>query len=183
MYRYLIIFIFFIFSSCCKDATESARYTLSDNEKEFIPYAVNQTIKFVHSNGFEFDVKVSDVYTKFEKTEVEHCGESYISYERKTAKLDSDIPELDISISIIPKAFDPYMDIQINRTNLHKNLIHKADYDTLRIDNHVYLDVYEFKNQMENEDHIIYPNSILYNQQYGIIKIIMTNYEEFTISQ
>ena len=182
MNRYLIILFLFTLTSCCKDSIEVNRYNLSDNEKEFIPYSDNQTIRFIHSNGLQFNMNVTNIYTEFERTKTEHCGENYVSSEIKTAKLESEIPELMISVSITPKEFNPIMGIDINNSYLQKDLTNKADYDTLLINNNKYINVYVFENQISDTT-IIYPYKVLYNRTYGIIQIIMTNNEKFTISK
>jgi len=182
MNKYLVILILLITSSCCKDSIETGRYYLSDNEKEFIPYTENQKVKYKHSNGFEFYMNVINVKIEFQRTKTEHCGENYVLFETKTVKLQSDIPELNISVSIPPKEFNPIITIIINNSYLQKDLINKADFDTLIIDNNKYIDVYQFENQISDTT-IIYPYKVLYNKTNGIIQIIMTDNEKFTISK
>ena len=180
MNKYLIIFVFFIFSSCCKESIEVNRYNLSDEEKMFIPYLNNQTIPFYHSNSFDFNVKVTNLDTEFLRTKTEHCGENYVSYEIKTAQLQSEIPELNISISITSKVFNPIISININNSFLQKDITDGPDFDTLSIDNMNYLDVYQIENNISDTT-IIYPEKVFYNRTYGIIQIIMTNHDKFTI--
>jgi len=182
MNKYLTILILLITSSCCKDSIEIARYYLTENEKEFIPYTENQKIKYKYSNGFDFYMNVIDVKTEFKRTKTEHCGENYVSFESKTAYLQSDIPDFNISISIKPKEYCTDIGIMINNSYLQKDVSVKADFDTLIIDNNKYFNVYQFENHIIDTT-IINPYKVLYNKTDGIIQIIMTDDEKFTISK
>ena len=56
----IIFYIILICSvSACEKSIETERFMLSSNEKELAPYTLNQTVKFVHSNSYEFDFKVT----------------------------------------------------------------------------------------------------------------------------
>jgi hypothetical protein len=180
MNRYLVVLFLLITSSCCKDSIESDRYVLSDNEKEFIPYTEDQKVKYKYSNGFEFYMNVTNVKIDFQRTETEHCGEKYISFETKVAKLQSNIPELNISASIMPSEFYPIITITVNNSCFQKDVTKKADFDTLVVDGNRYIDVYQFENKITDTT-IIYPHKVLYNQTKGIIQIRMTDGEKFTI--
>lgn len=180
MNKFLIIFSFFFLTHCCKDGIEINRYYLSDTEKTIIPYVDNQIIRFVHTNGYEFDMNVIGVYTNMERTNTEHCGQNYTSFETKKVELESNIPELYISVSIMPLEFNPYMSININRMSYKKDISKELDIDTLIINSQMYTNIYKFETQILDTN-IIYPKTILYNKDYGIIKIKMTNNEEYSI--
>ena len=182
MNKYLII-VLLLLGACCKDSIELNRYLLTDTEKSFISYSNNQKVRFVHSNGFEFDINVSNITISLERTKTEHCGENYVSFENKLVNLQSNTPELYINISIVP--FEYYNDnISISVNNyffVSKSINSAPDIDTLKLGDRIFLDVYEFTNEYYDPA-IICPEIVFFNKNVGIIQIKMTNDETFTIT-
>jgi len=183
MNKYLIIIILLLIGACCKDSIELKRYLLTDTEKSVIPYSNNEKVRFAHSNGFEFDISVSNITISLERTETEHCGENYISFEKILVNLQSNTPELYINISIVPfEYYNDNMSISVNSYYFDSKPINSApDIDILKLGDRIFLDVYEFTN--ENCDPaIICPKTVFFNKNVGIIQIKMTNDETFTIT-
>jgi hypothetical protein len=161
---------------------ESNKYILSDSEKEFIPYAINETINFIHSEGFEFNLNVINKNTEFRKTETDHCGDDYTSYEALNLELESSIPELYINVEINPNNLSPYLIISVNKNNFYINMRQNPDIETVTINGKEFYNVYQTESNIVDTS-LITPKQILYNKEIGIIKITMTNNETFTINK
>lgn len=182
MNRYLTIIVLLLLSSCCKDGVEINRYLLSNAEEQFVPYNNDETIAFIHSNGFEFDVAVSNRNTKLERTETEHCGDSYLTYESLTVELHSITPELNIKLKMVPNeyGYDGRMTVSINRSYFNLNIASEPDIDTLTINGKTYNNIYLGESFVTDSLPIL-PREVFYNKEYGIIQIGMTNADKFTI--
>lgn len=182
MIKYLTIIVFLLLSSCCKEGIEINKYVLSENEKACIPYFNNETIGFSHTNGFEFDLNVTSRRTELRKTDIHHCGDNYSTYEILTAELFSTIPELFINVEIAAKEFNPHMTISINKYNFIVDITSKPDIDTLTINGNKFNNIYQ-ADYHTFDTLIIQPKQVLYNKEVGIIQIIMTNNETFTVDK
>jgi hypothetical protein len=101
---------------------EVNRYLLTEIEKECIPYQNNETIGFIHSNGYQFDVTVSNRHTRMERTEVHHCGENYSTYESLKVELFSNTPELYANLEMVPNEYNSLMTVSINSNNFYLNI-------------------------------------------------------------
>lgn len=90
--------------SACEKSVETERSLLSNYEKELAPYVKNQTVKFVHSNGYEFDFKVTDVkldlLRQYEIPNIMFQSGYYISYQRKSVTMTSIYPKLTMKIEL-----------------------------------------------------------------------------------
>lgn len=182
MNRYITIILLFLLGSCCKDGVEVKRYLLSEIEKECIPYKNGETIGFIHSKGYEFDIGVSNRNIKLERTESYHCGDNYSSYESLKVDLVSDIPELYIKLEMVPREFFPLMTVSINSTYFNLDISSEPHFDTLTINEKMYTNIYLGKTFIADTLTIL-PGTILYNKEYGIIQIVMTNEEKFTLNK
>ena len=101
----IIFYIILICSvSACEKSIETERFMLSSNEKELAPYTLNQTVKFVHSNGYEFDFKVTDVklniLRKYEIPNIMFQSGNYIAYQIKSVTMTSTYPKLTMKIEL-----------------------------------------------------------------------------------
>ncbi|WP_040417163.1 hypothetical protein [Cyclobacterium qasimii] len=113
--KILFPFIALLFlSSCIPEGQERGKFELTNEERQTIPYLAGERIAFSHSNGFEFDLKVSNKDTKFQKSETYHAGDDYFTYETLTTILESDVPELTINLTVFPLAYNPFMSVEIN---------------------------------------------------------------------
>lgn len=182
MNKYLTIIVLLLLSSCCKEGIEVNRYILTDYEKESIPYLTNETIKFSHTNGFEFDLTVTNRQAELRKTEIHHCGDNYSTYEILTVELISNIPELYINFEVVPKDFNPYMTILVNKYYFDLDITLEPDIDTLSINGNIFSNIYQADSHV-SDSLVIIPKQILYNREVGIIQITMTNNEKFTIKK
>jgi len=177
-----VLLLIVLLSSCCKEGVEINRYLLTEIEKECIPYQNNETIGYIYSNGYQFDVTISNRHARMERTEVHHCGESYSTYESLKVELFSNTPELYIDLEMVPNDYNPLMTVSINSCNFYLNISSAPDFDTLTINEKLYNNIY--LGESFNADSLtILPKKILYNKEYGIIQIEMTNEEKFTINE
>jgi len=182
MKNFIFTVLALILGACCKEGKQSNSYILSSDEHAFIPYVANESIRFKHSNRFEFDVKVKSRETKVSKTDVRHCGDNYSFFETLTVELISTNPELSINLSVVPNAYRSSLMIMINNYSFFLNTMSKPDFDTLVINQKSFYNIYNI--QSTGSDTLtISPKQVLYSKAVGIIQITMTNNEQFTINQ
>lgn len=182
MNKFLTAIILMIFSSCCKEGVEINKFILSENEKESIPYLVSETTEFRYTNGFEFHLRTISRQTTLKKTEIHHCGDNYSTYENLTVKLTSEFPELYITIDIFPKEFNPFVTISINKYDFTFDITSEPDIKTITINGEKFENLYQ-ADYFTSDTLIIRPKQVLYNKEYGIIQIIMTDNEKFSINK
>lgn len=175
-----IIIITLFINSCCQEGIETEKYLLTNETKKIIPYSGNETIKMKYSSGFDFILNVTERRTELLQTETEHCGNNYITYEELNVTLNSQIPELDINIKVSPKGFDSFVDLSINRYNFGFDYLSEPDFDTLKVNEINYKNVYLLENNFIDND-IITPERVLYNNEFGIIQITMTNDDKINL--
>ncbi len=179
-----MIFASLIFlTACCPEGKETGRFMLTEAEKAFFPYESGQSIEFIHSGGFSFDLGVTDIRTEMMRTEMEHCGENYTSYEVKTAILQSNIPEFYIILSISPRDFYPVLSIVINDDHYFQlNTTEEPGIDSIIFNGRLFSDVYEMNDNWADTS-LIVPEVVLFNRKSGLLQITMTNGEEYTINE
>ena len=166
-------------TSCCKDGVETARYLISDEEKEFNPYSIGDITHFKHSKGSRVTFKVEGINTELRFSETEHCGDNFYAYEELLILLTGDIG-FDINITIQPVEFSDRLNIRIGNTDLIALTSSLPDFDSLDINGTIYKDVYLVESGEENPKTIL-PQSLIFNKEYGIIQFKMTNDETYTI--
>lgn len=194
---YILSVLIFITTSCCDDNIEIARIPLSQIEQDMIPYELNDAIPFVHSNGFKFSITVSEYNLDWEKDiDCEHrcCGQQYSSYQFREIKLTSDYPSFKIDINNGNSNYYTPNRLYF-RINGYSSMIEfdslgnfETDnfsnlYDTITINQKLYnnvLDV-EFVANAQTDSLINRPASFLYNKESGLIQIITSNNETYTI--
>jgi hypothetical protein len=174
--------LLFFTSSCCNKAEESARYSLSDDDKSFIPYLQGQELNFVHSGGAEFVMKVINLTRAYAQTMTEHCNDDYIVYEYEIAEIFSPDPELYVSLLITPRQFNPDMLITVNNTHFILPTNDPPQYDTLNIGGTIFTNVYMVKNNASDTT-VIEPNRVYFNKQYGVLEIKLTNNDSYYFTE
>lgn len=182
LHKFLIILLALLIGACCKKSKQTGTYTLSTFEQQCIPYVENTLVKFKHSNGFEFDVKVDKRQSNFLKSEVQHCGDNYAIYESLSVLLSCSNPDLNINLEILPKNYRPIFTISINNYGFYINTDAVPTIDTLVINGKEYYNIYEINAQVMDST-VIRPRQVLYNKVNGIIQITMTHDEKFTINE
>ncbi len=179
---FLLIFTLFFISSCCKESHESARYMLTDEEKDFIPYEQGDSVKFIHSGGNEFGFEVVNEYTYLDRTYAEHCGENYVAYEYKIAELFSVAPYLNLIFKVTPVQFHPFLEIQLNNYYFHIDISKTPQMDSVKLGENIFYDVYKVESNMYDNPEI-QPNRVLYNKQFGVLQINFTNNDSITLKK
>lgn len=190
-----------IVASCCDDPVETARFELSQAEQYLIPYSQNQKIRFVHSNGHEFDFEVKSENLSWQEhhdfCEWGCCGKEFFSFQVKTVNLEAEYPLIGISLSVGgDQWFEYYPDVlivQLNRNSLSMpydnnvnficdTLSNTEYFDSLLLGTQMFYKVYA-KNFDSNyfADTTVLNAKTLYYNSTGILQIKMTNDETFTI--
>ena len=116
--------------SCC-NGDETARYLISDEEKEFNPYSFGDIIHFKHSEGSIVVFKVEGINTELRFTETHHCGDGFNAYEELLVHLTGDIG-FEISVTIQPIEFSDQLSIRIGTTYLGMLINSSPDFDSLQ---------------------------------------------------
>ncbi len=198
----LLVFVL-IFSSCCNEQSiETARYELSPEELQLIPYQMGQEINFKHSKGYTFSFKT--IMDKVEWKEYHDfcewncCGQDYSSYQVKNTQIQSSYPNLTIDFSLGGLDYRDYQNaLEININSRHfislpydtlGNIVcdgttNTICHDSILIDNTYYYDVKEKpfdRHSFIQDSSVLIPESIIYNDN-GLIQIKMSNNETYSI--
>jgi hypothetical protein len=192
---YFCVFFILIISGCCSNIPDTQFY-LTKEQKEAIPYSLNQKQSFVTNNGFEFDIVVREKsqFMKAVKFAEESC--SYDEYETIETTIQSIHPELnilikssvpyefnqealyDLSIEINNKQFMPqcneteYLIYDFKDTTINGKLYHNAM---------VFEQCYDYTNNGDST--AIYFDKILYTKKNGIELITFTNTDYYERKQ
>ncbi len=159
---------------------------IPDSLYKLVPYQDSSVYKFVHSNGYIVSFQTSRK-TEEEST-FDECGCSEVrKYYRNTTTMLSNYPAITIRLSIVHyDSLASVLDISVqNNYFQNENFIKKAysttRSDSLLVDNKYYKNVFVFKNQDIYNNQIMFADSLYYNRDNGIIKIFMTNGENYSI--
>jgi hypothetical protein len=167
--------------SACDKGEETARYGLSEELQNFIPYQAGDSIQFIHSGGYEFSLLVVSKEWTWEQSEREHPGDDYYSFQVETVHLSSFQPDLSISLEIQAQPQESVFSIEVNRYEFGKCLYGEPDIESLEFAGRIYHGVY-FLEEKHTEALIISPDSVYYTKDDGIIKISMTNDEAYYLN-
>lgn len=165
--------------------------TLPKSALKYVPYLDGNTYKFKHSNGFVISYKTN---RKTEKVleRCEHCCKYKYSYEVNTTKLITNYPVFNLEFNI--DNFDTLnyscyatigqggFNIPINN-DFDRELYQKVD--SIKIGSEYYYQVFKMKSNNFGYDSqsSIYVDSLYYNYEKGVIKIILSNNENYTIQE
>ncbi len=199
------LILLLIVSSCCmKESIEIARYELTADELELLPYTNEEKINFIHSNGYTFDFNVTENKVEWKEhhgfCEWNCCGNDYFSYQLKTTVLESSYPKFHVEFSLGGSTFGDYSPQVLNMRINHRHFI-QFPYDSLAhficdsVTKTVYYDSISLNNQMYykvvmkkfdshyvvNDSSALEPKSIYFNN-LGMIQLEMSNYETYTIN-
>jgi hypothetical protein len=200
-----LLLIAAFFSSCCnKESIETARYELSEDELNLIPYEEGQKINFEHSNGYEFCFEVVENRVEWKEhhdfCEWGCCGKDYFSYQVKYVRIKSSYPKLNIEFSVGGTGYGGYLEdliyISVNSgyfaSIMYDSLANficteAADvtcYDSVNINGNYYYGVVEkdFESGFAQDSTVLAIKSLLYNKQHGLIQLEMTNNETYSIN-
>jgi hypothetical protein len=117
-----------------------------------------------------------------QRTEIEHCGDNYSTYESLIVELTSNVPELYIKMNIVPNEFNPQMTILLNGYYFDLDINSEPEIDTLVFNGNIFSNIYQM-DSYASDTLVITPKQILYNKEVGIIQITLTNNEKITIKE
>lgn len=200
--KYLITYLIILsaFPTCCNDAAvETEKISLSESEVQLIPYSLNQSINFQHSNGFTFNFVVTQDNYNWNSDNYcdECCGGEYTSYQERFVSLESEYPEFNISLSLNSLQYfeieGKFMDVKINRYNSNLEYDDNSKFicenvichNEIVINGKSYFNVIEsgLENNYDDDSSInLYPQKLLYNKNFGIIQIKMSNNETYSLN-
>lgn len=170
-----VILILLLIQSCCfKRVKEIGRESFTVEEKAKIPYADNQNIDFITNEDYQFSLNTR-VNSSFSSDQYQ-C-EDYISYEYYSVLLTSELPTLDIDLSlrrnyIESEEEDAYMiniSVNINRQWFYYD--EDEPLETIEINDITYTEVYRYL----SGDTLNPISEVFFNEAFGILKINYTN--------
>ncbi|MBC2845335.1 hypothetical protein [Winogradskyella flava] len=170
-----LVFLVIVFSyqSCClRKGEEIDRITFTVQEKTKIPYTDSQLVDMITDDGFQFQLSTNTRSSFF--SDQEHC-EDYTSYESYNVDLSSELPNLDIALSL-NRSYNYVDDVEfidvgltINRLFFYYDL--ETPLETIEINGTIYTDVYRyFSNQVD-----VAIAEVLFNEASGILRINYLN--------
>lgn len=192
--RKIIVFILFsviiILLDSCIDNCPSRLIevdNIPDSVLNLIPYQNNEIVTLKHQNGkiinFLTERNINEIYLQDNDCE---CCDSY-KFQELNVRLIPDFPLFEINFKISymnPEIYQENFYFNIGNTYFNTYYQEPEIIDTLEINSIKYSDVMilpnNYGNYSENE---IYIDTVLYNYENGIIKILMSNEEFYEISE
>jgi len=161
---------------------------LSDSALKLVPYQNEQIYSLQHSAGQVIHFKTQRTTTKGESRCTECCKNAY-QYEVNICLLTPDYPIFSITFNIAnydSTYIDCGIDIGSSNFTIPTNKYQTENteiIDSMIIDSFQYFNVYKLKaNQYDiPEENSIFPDSLYYNLEFGILKIIMNDNESYKI--
>lgn len=206
VYSACFILVSFLVTFCCRDESEeTARYELSPEELNLLPYQYGEKINFLHSMGYSFDFTVTEERLEWKKyydfCEWNCCGNDYFSYQTKTIILESAYPRFHIEFSQGGSRYHDYIPFALNMEMnysyftqfpydslavfINDSLSQTSFFDSLVLHDNLFYDVvkrdFEFY-RPEEDSTLLLPGSVYLNS-LGLLQIEMTNNESFTLNQ
>ena len=164
---------------------------IPDSITEIIKYKDNDVIVLEHSAGKQITFDINQRFTQ-EKTYCSHCCDTY-TYQLFETKFTPNYPSFSINIQI-SSLDSTYRVIEMNIGSSNCNIPVVFDLENqpftnmelkenVLINNVNYEEVFKIKmSSWKDDPNIIYPDSLYYNHDIGILKIIMNNEETYTLS-
>jgi hypothetical protein len=163
---------------------------IPDSIINLIPYKNEQTIKFKHSAGSEIEFKTQRTQ-KWDYSGCSECCKYSYHYQTDQTWLTTDYPLFNMNLMIY--SFDSLnynLDIYVGQSSVglpaNKEMIKQYFsenlFDSLTINDKMYYDVLKlYTSHWTTGSADIVPDSIYYNYSFGILKIIMSNEETYTL--
>lgn len=184
-----------VFIISCGTSNETGHSTLSQSEKELIPYKIDDKVTFSFSDSVDFQLKVTSRISTMEKDLYENVGElsksDYINNEVEETTLYSSNPKMKFTITLdadkkkIDKnklkvfkitfneinRFEIFYDSIELRSNSNNTLL-----DSIKINNIVYHSVYRSINSSYSGDaKTLHPQYLFYNKKNGVLRLQLSN--------
>lgn len=169
----LLVLILLLVQSCCfTNGEEIGRIYFTPEEKAIIPYADNQTIQFITDEDFEFQLNTT-VYSTF-YSDQDFC-EDYTSYENYQVYLNSELPTLDVQLSLQNRYNgeddDDTLYVAITINNAWFDYDFSEPLETVEINGTTYTDVYHYYSGVLDNP----ISEVFYSYTFGILKINYLN--------
>jgi hypothetical protein len=188
MKKWIYLIPVLILSSCWPcDTVIIENGTLPDAALKFIPYQNGETYQFQHSNGLIINFE-SIRETREEWTYCTECCKNEYHFEVNSTILIPDYPVFDFQFEIsnedtalyICNAFIGRNGFVIPTSEVQYDFFERVDF--IVIDSKCYYEVWKLKSygSYYNED-TVYADSLFYNYDFGILKILMSNGEYYKI--
>lgn len=197
----ILAFAMLLLSACCDESILLHSYSLTDTQKNAVPYEEGDSISFNYNGEFEFQSEVLSVSNYMETMYhgIESC--QYSEYENKWIQLKSQHPELDILLNVsaydndyyydYEMSYNPYVDsIRLSISVNHKgfSIVTPSDVNWA-VEQFLFVDttilgfdfenvlLYEhYSNWLQAEDSTaIYFENLVYSLENGIELITYTN--------
>ncbi|MBW7847372.1 MAG: hypothetical protein H3C41_04720 [Bacteroidales bacterium] len=176
--RITVIFLLVMVMFSCKKGSETYRFFLSEEELLCLPYAQGDSLRFEHSGGFRFSFVVAQKKLSMERSISEHPGDNYFSYEQLFFKLQSVEPELNINFTMTPERAAFYRNFSFNRQSFPLDFPSLQVFDSLMIAGTTFREVSLLVNPMPKAG-LVEADTIFLNRSHGILKISMSNGENY----
>lgn len=190
--RYLSLLIILLMLGCrpCDPPKIVEKDKIHDSILNKVPYSSDEIVKLQHSNGH-----VVNFITKFESsfylTDCERydCCEFIYKYKILNKTLTPDYPIFNISFNFSSINIDPTL-ITCRIANSEFYILTSADnslqndvLDSIYINNKFYHNVFRIASNYSYHNNPVFPDSLYYNFEFGIIKIKISNGEYFVIKE
>ncbi|RYD78248.1 MAG: hypothetical protein EOP53_11530 [Sphingobacteriales bacterium] len=186
----------FMISCCPKD--EIVSYKLTPGDSAFVPYQKGQQLTFKHSAGSNVQFTVNGRLKAVDKESgheegITFCRKyTYYYYDREEIVMLSTNPSIKLQIEIFPKqdTFPPSLRIS-TLSNIFRlqNLadacfphVEKQCFDSIKLLNHTYYNAIQITPDSSNfTPGYLRAKSIIFNKNDGILQILMSNNESYTL--
>jgi hypothetical protein len=177
----IVLAILMSLQSCClKKGEETNRISYSVEDKAKIPYADNQTIDMITDEGFQFQLNTA--IDRGFNSDQEHC-EDYTSYEYYRVYLTSNLPALNIGLSLTSfyNAVDDteFTGVTIDVNRLLFNYDSELPLEILEVNGTTYTDVYKYTSNIADEP----ISEVWFNESNGVLRINYLNGDYAQINQ
>lgn len=185
---YLILSLLLLYGCFPSEPTVVDRGALPDSALKYVPYKNGETYRFVHSNGQEINFKATREKHK-EQTSCDCFCEYIYEYEVDNTILVPDYPIFSFNFRIdnLDEASNNCYGT-IGKSGLYIPTTENDFYyncekaDSIKINSKYYYQVFKFKQNLNNyADNEVYIDSVYYNYEKGILKILLSNNENYTL--
>lgn len=154
-----------------------------------VPYANAQIIKLKHSNGHVINFIVNlDSSTYISECERYNCCDYLFRYTNYRINLVPDYPIFSIDFSMSNLDYQSkFISVFIANSTFYFSYDFNLNYgcqiiDSIYLNNRFYYDVMMVPHSGVYDNSHTFPDTLLYNYEYGILKIKISNNEFFTIT-
>ncbi len=166
------------------DETPITRTTIPADAFDIIPYQDLSTLKLKHSGGYVISFEANKRIEEYSGGCEECCSVEY--YEIGMIKLVPDYPIFELSFVVGGDSLWRYCNFYagLNSFNIPVASVGSSANDSVLIGENYYPNVFKIKSYQDAyQSSPIYADSLYYNYQDGILKIIMSNQEYYEITQ